>query len=88
MPGKARAVHQQLETELQSGIHLPASRLALAFFTTTLRIQIVIRHDDCSKFKKILDKIWGEKAKNGFAQNGFKKQVVEKWSKCDTTTWF
>lgn len=38
------AVHQQLEHKLQPRIHFAASRLAFAFFATSLRIHIV-RHD-------------------------------------------
>lgn len=38
MTRQSRSVHEKLEGELQSGIHLPTTRLSLAFFATTLRI--------------------------------------------------
>lgn len=44
MTWQLRTVHQQLEHELQPRIHFASSRLAFAFFATSLRIHIV-RHD-------------------------------------------
>lgn len=43
MPWQSRSVHEQLEGELEPRVHLPATRLPLAFFPPTL---ISIHGDD------------------------------------------
>lgn len=43
MSRQASAVHQQLEGELQPGIHLPSTGLAFAFFSSSLRFDRVGR---------------------------------------------
>lgn len=58
MSWKSRAVHQQLEGELQPGVHLPSSRFSLAFFSSSLHFSRVRRiHFEVSlkisKFKEI-----------------------------------